>query len=221
MFKVFMLFVLSAAFLYSKPTAVVIKANGNITISKKSGKTSDAKRGTTLEDGDEIKTGNNGRLAVKFLDDNSLLRIRPNSSCIINTTKEQNSVAKNILVEVGTIFTKVTAGPNTSFKVTTPTSVASVKGTAYWTVQKLKGSTQYFGDEGSVEISNDAGLALMKAGETGIVASKNSLPIIRKTKPGESPTLDDGDAPDEFEFEFENDSGSKKLLKFKAKNVQE
>jgi len=221
LFKTLLLFIFAASVVYAKPAAVVIKAKGDITITNSAGKSLKAKRGTRLENGDKIKTGSKGRLAVKFLDDNSLLRIRPNSSLTVNTKKEQNSVAKNIFVEVGSIFSKITKGTNTSFRVTTPTSVASVKGTIFWTVQKNKGGTQYFGEEGVIEISNDAGLALMKAGETGIVNSKNSLPIVRKTKPGESPTFGDEDGPDEFEFEFEDDSGNKKLLKFKAKNSQE
>ena len=213
--------IFSSSLVVAKSAAVVIKAKGEVTVTKANGKTVKAKRGTRLQNGDKIKTGSKGRLAVKFIDDNSLLRIRPNSSCTINTKKEKNSVAKNIFVEVGSIFSRITRGPNTSFRVTTPTSVASVKGTAYWTVQKFKGGTQYFGEDGIVEISNDAGTALMKSGETGIVSSKNSKPVVRKTKDGEGPTLDDEDAADEFEFEFEDKSGNKKVLKFKAKNTEE
>ena len=117
---------------------------------------------------------------------------------------------------MGAIFSRITK-QKSSFRVTTPTSVASVKGTAYWTIQKFKGATTYFGEEGVVEISNDAGSALMRAGETGIVTSKNSKPIVRKTKLGEKPSDSDDDIPDEFEFEFEDESGNKKILKFKAK----
>ena len=218
----FLMIIFSTSLIIAKPSAVIIKAKGDITIKKADGKTiKKVRRGTKLENGDKITTGKRGRLAIKFLDDNSLLRIRPNSSCTINTKKEKNSVAKNIFVEVGSIFSRITKGPNTSFRVTTPTSVASVKGTSYWTIQTFGGGTQYFGEEGLVEISNDAGTALMKAGETSIVNSKNSKPIVRKTKEGEAPKLDDGDTPDEFEFEFEDESGNKKVLKFKAKTTEE
>lgn len=203
------------------PVAVVIKARGDISIKNAtSGKSVNAKRGTRLNDGDKIATGKNGRMAVKFLDDNSLLRIRPNSSLTIEAKKEGNSVAKNIFVEIGTIFSRITK-QKSSFRVTTPTSVASVKGTGFWTQQEFKGATSYFGEEGVVEISNDAGSALMREGETGYVTSKNSKPIVRKTKPGEKPTFDEGDAPDEFEFEFQDENGNKKLLKFKAKQSQD
>ena len=213
--------IFTSSLLAADPVAVIIKVKGDITIKNAaSGKSITAKRGTRLFDGDKIATGKSGRLAVKFLDDNSLLRIRPNSTCTINAKNENNSVTKNIFVEVGTIFSKITK-QKSSFSVTTPTSVASVKGTIFWTVQKFKGSTQYFGEEGTVEVSNDAGSALMQKGETATVTSKNSKPIITKTKPGEGPSLDDTDAPDEFEFEFQDDSGNRKLLKFKTQKTQE
>jgi len=221
LFPVLLLAIFTSSLLAADPVAVVIKAKGDISIKNAvSGKSLTAKRGTRLFDGDKISTGKKGRLAVKFLDDNSLLRIRPNSTCTINAKTEKSSVTKNIFVEVGTIFSKITR-QKSSFSVTTPTSVASVKGTIFWTVQKFKGSTQYFGKEGTVEVSNDAGSALMQKDETATVTSKNSKPIVTKTKPGEGPSLDDSDAPDEFEFEFQDESGNKKLLKFKTQQTQE
>ena len=221
LFSILLITIFTSSLIAADPVAVIIKAKGDIAIKNAaSGKSITAKRGTRLNDGDKISTGKKGRVFVKFLDDNSLLRIRPNSTCTINAKKEQNSVTKNIFVEVGTIFSKITR-QKSSFSVTTPTSVASVKGTIFWTVQKFKGSTQYFGEEGTVEVSNDAGSALMQKGETATVTSKNSKPIVTKTKPGEGPSLDDSDAPDEFEFEFQDDSGNKKLLKFKTQKTQE
>jgi len=201
----------------SGPIAVVLKAKGLVTIKNAvSGKSLKARRGSRLRNGDKIKTGSHGRVAIKFIDDASLVRIRSNSSCTINAKKEKNSIAKNVFVEVGTIFSRITR-QRSRFRVSTPTSVASVKGTQFWTVQKFNGGTKYFGEGGVVEISTDAGIALMKAGETGIVNSKNSKPIIRKTKKGEKPTFEsEGDAPDEFEFDFEDAKGNQKVLKFKV-----
>jgi hypothetical protein len=208
---------ISSSLFAANPTAIIIKAKGKITIKNaKTGKSIKAKRGTRLTNGDKITTGKKGRLALKFIDDNSLVRVRPNSTLTINTKKEKNSVAKNIFVEVGSIFSRITK-QKSSFRITTPTSVASVKGTAFWTIQKFKGGTTYFGEEGVVELSNDAGSALLRAGETGQVTSKNSKPIVRKTKVGEKPDDDNGDEIDEFEFEFQDESGNKKILKFKSK----
>ena len=198
------------------PVAVVIKSKGDVTITKADGKkTGKIKTGAKLYDGDKIVTGVKGIVAITFLDDKSLVRIRPNSSCTINAKKEENSIAKNVFVEVGTIFNKITK-QKSKFKVSTPTSVASVKGTEYWTVQEFKGGTLFFCEDGIIEISNDEGSALVKAGETGVVTSPKSKPLVRKTKPGEKPEFDkDEQDVDSFEFEFKNTDGNSKDLKFK------
>ncbi len=217
---ILLVIIFTSSLIAANPVAIIIKAKGQVSIKNtKTGKSVTAKRGTRLSNEDKITTGKKGRIALKFIDDNSLVRVRPNSTLTINTKKEKNSVTKNIFVEVGAIFSRITR-QKSSFRITTPTSVASVKGTAYWTIQKFKAGTIYFGEEGVVELSNDAGSALMKAGETGIVTSKNSKPIVRKTRPGEKPSDGDDDLPDEFEFEFEDESGNKKILKFKIKNTQ-
>ena len=99
--------------------------------------------------------------------------------------------------------------------------MASVKGTRFWTVQEFKGKTMYFGEEGVVELANDSGVALLHSGETGIVTSKSSKPLVRKTKAGGKPDFkEDGDAPDEFEMEFEDANGNRKVLKFKVKKTE-
>ena len=199
----FIAFSLVSQVLAQKPVAIIIKSKGDVSIKNtKTGKSTTAKRGVRLQNEDKITTGKSGRVAVKFLDDNSLIRVRPNSTCIINTKTEDNTVAKNIFVEVGTLFSKITKR-NSRFSVTTPTSVASVKGTIFWTVQEFKGGTNYFGEEDPVSIENDAGSALMQEDETCFVASKNSKPVVRKQRPGEKPTFDsDDDLPDEFEKDF-------------------
>ncbi|RMH61661.1 MAG: hypothetical protein D6677_11325 [Calditrichaeota bacterium] len=216
-----MLFTLLVLSAQAKTVAIVIKAKGTVTIkNKETGKSMQARRGTRLNDGDKIATGKKGRAAVKFIDDNSLLRIRPNSTCLIQAKKEKNSIVKNIFVEFGAIFSSITK-QNSFFRVTTPTSVASVKGTKFWTVQEYKGKTSYFGEEGVVEIANDAGVALLHKGETSVVTSKNSKPVVRKTKPGEKPGLnEDNAAGDEFELEFKDAQGKSKMLKFKVKKSE-
>jgi hypothetical protein len=198
--------------------AVVIKSRGAVTVQKKgSSKQDRAKRGTRIYDGSKILTKAKSFAAIKFIDDGSLVRIRPNSSCTVNGKKEKASIAKNIFIEVGTLFAKVFQ-QKASFRVSTPTSVASVKGTEFWVKQILKGGTYYFGEEGIVEISNNRGSALLKKGETGYVGSSNSKPVVRRTKSGEKPQFEDDDVDTkEFDLEFENEEGQVKNLKFKVK----
>ena len=99
-------------------------------------------------------------------------------------------------MEVGTIFAKITK-QKSGFQVTTPTSVASVKGTSLWAKQLFKAGTYYYGEEGGpTEVSNKAGSALFKEEETCYVESENHKPIVRKTKPGEKPNFGDEDSID-------------------------
>jgi hypothetical protein len=213
--NILIIILLTVAFAADDPVAIMIRARGQVQLKNRS---ASLKRGTRLTNGDKIVTGKKGSVALKFLDDASLVRIRPNSTCTINTEKSARTVAKNIFVEVGTIFSRVTK-QKSAFRVSTPTSVASVKGTKFWTKQELKGATWYFGEEGVFEISNDAGSALVKEDETGYVSSRSSKPIVRKTKKGEKPIFDDEDIHDEFELEFENDQSQSKILKFKVKKT--
>ncbi|MBD3225748.1 MAG: hypothetical protein GF313_13550 [Caldithrix sp.] len=202
----------------AKPIAVIIKAKGESSIDRSSeSKKQTIKLGMRLFHGDKIQTGKKGFVALKFVDDGSLVRVRSNSSLSIEGEEEEKSIVKNILMEFGSIFSRITK-KRSEFRVTTPTSVASVKGTAFWTVQEFKGATRYFGEEGVVEISNESGSALLKEGETGIVTSSNSKPIVRKTQPGEKPKKSADDSSiDEFQFEIEDEEGNTQDLKFKVK----
>ncbi len=200
------------------PIAVITKSKGNVTIQyEKEGKREDVKRGTKLYSGAILVAKEKSYAAMLFVDDRSLLRIRPNSILTVNGKREKNTIAKNISLEVGTIFAQITK-QKSGFQVTTPTSVASVKGTSFWTKQIFKAGTYFYGEEGGpTEVTNEAGSALFKEGETCYVESKDHKPIVRKTKPGEKPSFGDEDSTDEFKIEFENEQGDIKTLKFKTR----
>ena len=120
-------FVIFTAVYAAKSVAITIKSKGKVKIHE-SGKKSEMnlKRGFRLRDGDKIVTGDKSYAAFRFIDDNSLVRIRSNSSCTVKGKEDKdNSIIKNIFVEIGTIFARITKQKG-SFQVTTPTSVASV-----------------------------------------------------------------------------------------------
>lgn len=217
--SIFSVLIIFTAVFAAKSVAITIKSKGKVKVHE-SGKKSDKnlKRGFRLKDGDKIITGDKSYAAFRFIDDNSLVRIRSNSSCTVKGKEQKdNSILKNIFVEIGTIFARITKQKG-RFQVTTPTSVASVKGTKFITDHRGEAGTYYFGEEGLVEVKNKAGVAQLRSGETAFVANENTAPVVYKTRKGEKPSFDEfeGDE-DEFEFEFENDAGDKKLLKFKAK----
>ncbi len=201
-----------------EPIAVVIKAKGKVFLVKGKTKTkSPVRRGTRIYSNQSILTKGKSLAIVKFIDNGGVVRIQPNSFCRFEGKRQRRTLNKNVFIELGMIFSKVMKNKG-DFSVTTPTSVASVKGTAFWTKQEFKGATYYYGEEGVVEISNKRGVALLKAGMTGIVASPTSKPIVRKTRKNEKPQIETGEQSfDEFNFEFEDAEGNTKTLKFKIR----
>ena len=202
--------------LSAKGIAVIKKAKGKVSLYKDN-KISQKKpgRGTRLNAGDKIVTDKKGYAAIIFYDDKSQLRIRSNSTCTIKTRKDKKETIKKVFLEVGTIFARITK-QNSKFEVETPTSVASVKGTELVTKQILKGGTFYYCISGVFEVSNEVGSALCRAGEMVEVKSSNSAPVTSKAPDG---ILDDWDlesAQEDFEFEFENEEGERKLLRFRV-----
>jgi len=206
----------------TEPVAVVIKARGKVYLVKgNSKKGRPVKRGQRLLPGESILTKSKSFVIVKFIDNGGIVRIQSNSFCRFDGKVAKRVLNKNVFLQVGTIFSKVFKNKG-GFRLTTPTSVASVKGTAFWTKQNFKSSTYYFGEEGVVEISTSQGVALLKAGMTGIVASSNSKPIVRKTRPGERPKIEGLSEKDidEFDLEFEDANGNIKSLKFKLQKIE-
>lgn len=220
--SIFSVFIIFSAIYAAKSIAITIKTKGKVNVYV-SGKKSNnnLKRGFRLKDGDKILTGDKSYAAFRFIDDKSLVRIRSNSSCTVKGKEtEDNSIVKNLFVEIGTIFARITKQKG-RFQVTTPTSVASVKGTKFITDHRGEAGTYYFGEEGLCEIKNKGGVALLRSGETAFVADENTAPVVYKTRKGEKPSFEEFEGEeDEFEFEFENNTGDKKLLKFKAKKKE-
>ncbi len=197
--------------------AVVIKSKGKVTITRPSDNRSwKGEKGIVLRSGDRIETGVASFCAIKFLDDKSLLRIKENSECVVEGKKEQGRIDKNIFVEVGSFFASIFKQRG-KFLITTPTSVASVKGTKFWTLQKRNGPTTYIGIEGLIDISNQGGRILLRAGQTGIVQDKKTPPVARLTNPDEIPLEEEGDNNRQFiEIEFRDADGKRKTMKIEV-----
>ncbi|HQU71295.1 MAG TPA: FecR family protein [Calditrichia bacterium] len=198
--------------------AVVVKVNGKVSLTaEKSTESVPVKKGQVLKNRDRLETGAEAYCILKFLDDKSLLRINEKSSCIIEGKKEADAIDKNIFVELGSFFASLFQ-PKGKFEVTTPTSVASVKGTQFWVIQLGKaGPTRVVVTEGIVEVRNRAGKALAKKGQTASVASRTSPPEVRLTRSGDIPDAgeEELESQQNLEFEFEDSDGRKKVLRIK------
>lgn len=114
------------------PVALVKKIVKDVTY-KKTSEQSDweiAKTGIPLNDGGEVKTGDKSLALILFTDGSGLLRVRENSILNIYGEKSAKKMNKNTFIQKGLIgFDVNKQGEDEEFKFTTPTVVASIRGT--------------------------------------------------------------------------------------------
>lgn len=132
--------------------ATIMKASGEANLYRKSEPEFpvSAEVGMGINIGDAIRTGESGYAAMVFSDDKSMLKIRKNSEIIIEEIFSSRAVKMNS----GRILIKVTSGITKTYRVETPISVASVKGTEFWVISSPEYGDRFYGIEGLVEIIN-------------------------------------------------------------------
>ncbi len=89
----------------------------------------DAKRGETLAAGDKIRTGQSSLAVIKFKD-NSMVRVRELSELTIEGENNSGVFFKSVEIEKGAVgFNIRRQGEGEEFRFSSPTSVASIRGT--------------------------------------------------------------------------------------------
>jgi hypothetical protein len=197
----------------AKDIAVVLKATGDVRVNRVDAPAPEkANRGTRLNSGNVLRTGEESSAAMVFTDDKSVLKMRANSKVNIAGEREQASLLKTIKLEFGQLWAKVTRS-SAPFRIETPSGVAAVKGTVFYCLIDPKGGTIVFCLEGAVELANKLGKILVNAGYTGFMNDKTP-PASRPSNPNEVPSW--GEEQGEggsFEIEFQDAEGQKKRLK--------
>ncbi len=87
-----------------------------------------AVRGDVLVAGDEVKTGKNSLAVIKFTD-NSIMRLRELSELMVTAEGPRGSMTKTLELHKGAFGFDVQKQQNEQFHLTSPTSVASIRGT--------------------------------------------------------------------------------------------
>lgn len=126
---------------------------------------------TQLETSDVLRTGERSLAIVRFLD-GSNLRVREKTTITIFADKKSNGLSKNTRVDAGKMrFETVKQMGDDEFLITTPTAVASIRGTKGVVYVLEDGATMLTLDSGRVDVR--ATLGAMQSGtvEGGMSAS--------------------------------------------------
>ena len=133
--------------------ARIMKAEGLVYIKRLGMQTyaEAAQIGAAINNGDAIKVGEYGFAAVIFLDDRSVVKIKADSQFEFMDTRNTRSLN----IEFGTILNKIEKeNRNKTFRVVSPVSVASVKGTEFSAMIDPSGVDQFVGKEGLFDVFN-------------------------------------------------------------------
>ena len=175
----------------AKSVAVTVKATGEVLLTPAGTKAERGlKAGDRLSDGDRVRTGADGRAVLVFTDDKSQLKLTPRTDLVLRATRAGSRVDKEVDMAGGTVWSKVTRQQG-EFRIATPTSVASVKGTAWWTRAGAE-QTEIITEEGIVALlSKRTGEAVdVPMGHTG--SSDGDHSEVRDTTPEDQQGLERG-----------------------------
>ena len=149
--------------------AFTTKVSGQVNLVNLEKQTLPLKRGTVLNDGDRIETLSDGTTIIMFIDDRSLLRIQNNTTLNIGGQRTGTALDKQIDMQFGKLRAEVSEQRDGNFTISTPISVASVKGTDFWVTSDPVLGDIFLGIEGLVEVQNliSGGVIEVGGGQVG------------------------------------------------------
>jgi len=169
----------------AEPVAYLIKTKGSVQIYRDN-KSIKLKSGEMLYNNDEIITNAKSYAAFRYADGSGIVKLFPNSVMKLNVSKLDAKLHKNSQIELGSIFSKISAKIKGTYKTETPNTVASVKGTGYITRYLSDKRTIVIVTEGEVLVMNKISgkSVLVKQGETAISDDSGEISV-RPTEPGD------------------------------------
>jgi hypothetical protein len=168
-----------------------------------------------LYPGDRVICGDGGYATILFLDDAAELKMLPETDLTLQGKRTETGIVKRVFLDVGKLLTRVLGG---ELEVVTPTSVASVKGTLWWTLVDAVSGTRVLVEEGEVRVLSRmmGASAVVEAGNSVLNTISGEMivqPFDPSSLPAESPPSDTGS----LEIEFKDNQGEKKVLHIKFK----
>ncbi|MBD3376879.1 hypothetical protein GF406_17715 [candidate division KSB1 bacterium] len=191
--------------------ALVLKINGQAEFESQS-RWQPLQKGQRLDDGAKIRTAEDALVAIVFTDDKSMMKIRGGSLVEINGDRGVKGIKKRIKLDLGSIWSRITSG-GAAYRLETPSGVAAVKGTIFYTMVDQNGLTTVIGIEGIVELFNNLGSVEVGQGTTGML-SKSETPTLGPTTSYEDWATNDGETM-LLEIQVENDKNESKTLRIR------
>lgn len=215
------IFLISSILFSSSKVAIAIKTKGDVSVIYKGLNSEQVlKPGSPLSNQDKIKTGKNGYIALMYLDDKTVVKMLEDSDLTIMGDRSGNKINKSLDIKYGRVAANVKPQKGKEFRISTPTSVASVKGTEFAIQSDPSSGDSFTLIEGLIEVTNSVTgeSTQVQEGETAISTPDGSLDVAETTSDDlegfeeasmESPTQ-------ELRFEVEDENGNIKeiLIKF-------
>ena len=154
--KKYIYFFILCSFLFSQVgLAIVTKSSGDVEYKYylDTDFSSSIKPGTQLFNNDLIRTGSDGFVKFSYLDDGTTIKVHKDTELYIGGQINKQNISKRINMSNGTLKLDVSKQTEDEFKIITPTSVASVKGTSFILEISDEGD-KFYGFEGVVEVLN-------------------------------------------------------------------
>lgn len=201
----------------SSKIALAIKVKGKVFVIEEANSVKQPlKPGTPLKDKDKILTGKNGFVAIMYLDDKTVVKMLGNSDLIVLGNRSGNQINKSLDIKYGKIAAAIAPQKGNEFRIATPTSVASVKGTELAIDSDPATGDSFTLLEGSIEVTNSitGESTEVEEGETAVSTPEGSLEV-HETTDEDMEGFEEADLEvptQELRFEVEDENGTIKEI---------
>ena len=214
-------FLISSILFPSSKVAIAIKTKGDVSVVYKGLNSAQVlKPGSPLSHQDKIKTGKNGYIALMYLDDKTVVKMLGNSDLTIMGDRSGNKINKSLDIKYGRIAANVKPQKGKEFRISTPTSVASVKGTEFAIQSDPSSGDSFTLIEGLIQVTNSitGESTQVQEGETAVSTPDGSLDVAETTSDDldgfEEASMEPPTQELRFEVEDENGNIKEILIKF-------
>ncbi|MDP1676637.1 MAG: FecR family protein [Bacteroidota bacterium] len=191
-----------------KPVATIFKPVGGVEYKTGEKEWSKAKAATPLIPGDIVRTQENSFAIIKFLE-NSVIRVQEKSEVTISGEIAKGEFSKNVYLQRGEVGFQVKKRANEKFEFSTPTSVASIRGTGGLLIAGQDSNDVLILGSGNVDFKNLISNIILnvRGGQTAFSMPDGTVKVEDST-PEEKRLLNQGSA-DSTKSEGNNQGGSK------------